>query len=123
MTSIVCCDFNLSIAKLDCLVQLDGANLVDAVLDHLTVEAVDFAFLSDGYLSEILEHQGNNSFSGRCRDDRTAIADRLGEVWKRPTVIQVEMSDQNAVNHVSEVKIRVSCLSMTHALIADKLLL
>ena len=47
MTSIVSCHLDLSIAKFNCLVQLDRPNLVNAVFDHLTIEAVDFALLGD----------------------------------------------------------------------------
>ena len=47
MTRVVCCHFDFTIAELNSLVELNRADLVNAILDHFAIEAVYFTLLSD----------------------------------------------------------------------------
>jgi hypothetical protein len=46
----------LHIVNLDCLVQLNCLDLVDAVSNHFRAEAIHFPFLGDGDFAEVLQH-------------------------------------------------------------------
>jgi len=83
--------------------ELDGANFVDAVLDHLRVEAVDFTFLGHGHFPKIFQHEWNDRFCRGCRYDGATVAHGLGEVRQRAAMIQVEVSHKDGINDMSEV--------------------
>ena len=116
MPSIVRSHFDLSVAQLYSLMQLYRANLIDAVLDHFLIEAIDLALLRHRNFSEVFEHQRDDGLRGRGRDHRTAIADSLGEVGQSTAMIQMKMRDQHTVDHVSQVKVGVRGLCQAHLL-------
>lgn len=67
--------------------ELNGLNFVNTVLDHFRAKTIYFTFLSDGDLSEIFEHQRDNSFGGRGSDDWPTVADCFAEIGQRATMI------------------------------------
>ena len=73
--------------------ELNRSNLVDAVLDHLAVKAINFALLRDRDLAEVFEHQRDDGFSWWRCDDRARVAHCLSEVRQSTTVIQMEVCD------------------------------
>ena len=109
MACIICRHFDLSVAKLDRLMELDGADFIDAVLDHIAAEAVDFSLLSDGYLSEIFKHEWDNRFCRRSSNYWPTVPNCLSEVRQSSNVIKMEVSDEDTIYHMGQIQVCMCC--------------
>lgn len=96
---------DLDIAKLYGLMQLDGLNFVNAILNHIWCETIDLAFLSHRDLSEIFQHERNDGLGGRSGDYGPRVPNSFTEVGQGTTVIQMEVCNETSINHIGQVKL------------------
>ena len=83
--------------------KLNRAYLADAVFNHFTIEAVDFALLRYRYFSEVFKHQRNYRLGWRCCYDRPTVSNGFREVWKSSAVVKMEMCDKYTIYDVGQV--------------------
>lgn len=82
---------NFDVTQLQSLMQLNSLNLIDTILDHFRAETINFAFLSDRNLSEILQHQWNNSLGWWSSDDGPTVTYCFAEIGQCTTMVEVKV--------------------------------